>query len=149
MKIIIVIILYSCKKIQLPFLQRGNVLHQGVHILFFGVPAGAEAANQPPVGHGAFKFVDVVFAKLLCHMGRQQEELLVGGTLGIRLKALAKEGLANLQRIVNGALADFKVKSVPEQRVKLGSQQPTLGQHRTVLLDVVAEIALEIVFNTK
>ena len=73
----------------------------------------------------------------------QDHELLVGGAVDVGGDAPGRKGVLDLLGLLHRPAADVEVQAVFKQRVKLQPQQPALGQHGAVLLDVAAEIGLQ------
>jgi len=91
----------------------------------------------------AFMVEDVFLTQFLFHFIRNNEVLLVGGAIHIRLEACVQEALLNLHGHGDGVAGPFHVQVVLEQLCKLNAQKSALGKETAVLFDDVAEILLD------
>ena len=74
----------------------------------------------------------------------QNGKLLVRGGIVAEGNAFVAEGPADSQGLLHGVPGNLLIEAVCEQGFKLNTQQPPFGEHAAALLDMVAEVFLQL-----
>ena len=97
-------------------------------------PTGDEAAIHQ-VSHGIPLLKDKIFLQSCNGLLVQQDKLLIGWGITVHLIPFGNECFTQAHGLLNGMACDFEEKVILHQRVKLDTQQASLGQQGPMLLD--------------
>ena len=123
--------------------SAGYVFEELVDVLGLCGPAGADAHCRVVVVHLLPNGKEVFGAEPVELLVAEDGELLVGWAVDEEWYALGLQCLLDAHGLGNGMARNVHVDTVGEEGAKLDTEQTALGQHASVALDAIAEVALQ------